>query len=416
MLDADKKPDAIVNTTLPSCFLNDTSQLNGLAIPRDTKPSMFRSFTFSVVSAFALKNQSPKVIKALRPKQLFAELIKKINGGFDYPVSSFLLDEWQQVTITSGNALRGIEGATIKTSFSDFFKSINAELFAAVSVENDVVSIERGNNVFRNVTTLEMTDSKEVELSAANDMLINAVKVGYKDQNYDELNSKDEVNSEQRYVIDVLSPQRELDLISEYRADAYGITYLIINLDGRDSTDSESDNDTFFLDITSSVQTSGYYEPLTIEKAGASITGVRAGDSYFNWRLSPARMLRRHGMYIHSLFYNNDGYQLRFTSGDKNTKVSVTEAGSTIQEGSNISMSELDAAFFIPMYAEFVTDLPNDVWKFINNQVYTVGKFKYMGEEMRGYFISLSVDIAKNSERDMKLLLTVDNNLVKLIR
>lgn len=355
----------------------------------------------------------PSLCKAFRPKYVFEQLIKKMNGGFNYPVQSFLLDEWQQLTITCGDAIRQIPGAKLKLSFTDFYKSINALLSTGHAVENGTATIERKSSFYRNFKAIDLPDAKDVKITPATDLMYNSFKVGYADQKYDEINGRDEVNSQQNYVVDVTEPQRELDLMSVIRADAYGIEFLRINLEGKNSTDSDSDNDAFFIYVKPQPEDGEtYYQPLPAD----TITGVSAGTTYYNWIISPSRNLRRHGAYIRSIFFGGEGYQIRFASALKNTAMVATYNGTGYQEGVNINISELDAPFFMPFYAELTTDLPNDVWKFINTGVYGYAKFPYIGHDLTGYAIEVSTDLAKNSEREFKFLLKIGNTFAPLVR
>lgn len=357
--------------------------------------------------------QSPETkCKAFRPKYLFSQLLKKINGGFDVPVQSFLLDQWEQLTITSGDAIRQIEGAKVKTSFADFFKSISAVTCAGHSVENKV-TLETRQSYFRNAKTISMLDSTEVSLKTATNLLFNKIKTGYPNKTYDEINGKDEINSTQEYVIDSVGTDKELDIRSVYRADAYGIEFLRINLEGKSTTDNDSDNDVFFVYANATPEIDGSYKPFT----NGTVTGVSAGNTFYNWYISPKRNLRRWGSFIRSVYYNNSGYQIRFTESEKNANVTTVVSGESVTENSNIFMSELDQPYFIPMYAEFDTNLPNDLWQYFNNAVYGYGEFMFKGYVFNGFFMEAEVELALNSPRRFKLLLTTDNkNLLNLIQ
>lgn len=350
--------------------------------------------------------------KALRPAYVFQQLVKQMNGGFAYPVQSFLLKEWEQLTITCGDAIRQIEGAKVKTTFADFFKSVSGVTCAGHAVENGMATMEYRPSYYRNSQTLSMLDSKDVTIEPALDLMFNSIKAGYETQTYDEVNGKDEINAIQQYVLDVYAPIKELDITSAYRADAYGIEFLRINLDGKSTTDNDADNDVFFIYVNPVAESGGYYRPLTT----SSITGVKAGETYYNWYISPHRNLLRWGAYIHSVFYGNEGYQIRFVSGEKNTAVSTTYGGSMITENSNVNIAELAPPYFQSHYASFTTKLPADFWQYVNNGVYGYGLFSYVGVNLKGFFINASIDLAMNSERDFKCLLTVDNNLLELVR
>lgn len=369
------------------------------------------NWTGGTLSASYITQSPATKCRAFRPKYLFQQLIKKINGGFDYPIQSTLLDQWEQLTITSGDGIRQIPNAVVKTSFRDFFTSISALLCAGSGVENATVTLEQRSSYFRNVKTLSMLDSKDVKITPANDLLFNRIKVGYPNQTYDEINGKDEINSQQNYVIDSINTDKELDLMSIYRADAYGIEFLRINLEGKNTTDSDSDNDVFFVYADRQPLDDGSYPPFR----DGVITGVSAGDSFYNWYISPKRNLMRWGAYIRSVYYKNDGYQIRFSSALKNAAVTSSTFGVSVTENANVFLAELEPPYFTPMYADFITKLPNDLWRYFGGGIYGYGEFIYKGVTMQGFFIESEIDLAMNSEREFKLLLTINNNLTQLI-
>lgn len=257
-----------------------------------------------------------------------------------------------------------------------------------------------------------MLDSTNVEISVAKDLIFNSIKAGYPNQTYDEINGKEEINSQQNYVIDSVGIVRELDIMSTYRADAYGIEFLRINLDGKSTTDSDSDNDVFFVYVERQAGTDGSFKPFR----DGDITGVSAGSSFYNWYISPKRNLKRWGAYLRSVYYNNDGYQIRFTQALKNANVTTSVFGNSVTENANVYMSELDAPYFIPLYADFDTKLPFDLWRYFESGVYGYGEFSFKDVVLQGFFIESDIDLALNSTRRFRLLLTVKNDLLQLVK
>lgn len=372
------------------------------------------NYTSGQISMSYQTSSEPSLCYALRPLELFKRLVNKMNGGFDYPVQSFLLSKYRQLTISCGDAIRGIDGAKIKISFSDFFKSIDAVLCAGCAVENGAVTIEARQSYYRNNEALVLSDAKDVHISPATDLMFNRIKGGYPDQNYDELNGKLEVNSEVNYVIDITQPDKEYDIQSVIRADAYGIEFLRINLEGKKTTDSDSDNDTFFLWVNPSSEPLGFYK---VEPSQA-LTGVDA--TYYNWMITPKRNLLRHGAWIRSVFYGNDGYQIRIASAAKNTAVTslatFEDEPPFVSESEPINIGDLAAPYFAPFYVDLSTNLPHDFWQFVSNTVYGYSTFNFRGNTFTGYHQEISIDLGQNSERDFKLLLTANNNILKLAR
>src|SRR5690606_21707800 len=83
-------------------------------------------------------------VKALRPYRLFERLVSAMTG-INRPVidSNLLKSDWNNLLITSGDGIRAIRESKIKTSFSDFYKSIDAVCWAGFGVINGIPTIEK---------------------------------------------------------------------------------------------------------------------------------------------------------------------------------------------------------------------------------------------------------------------------------
>ncbi len=93
----------------------------------------------------------------------------------------------------------------------------------------------------------DLWEVKDFQVSVAEDLIYNTIKVGYPNQNYDDINGKDEFNTTHVYNTPLTRIAKELDLTSEYRADSYGIEFTRANLAGKKTTDSGTDNDVFII-------------------------------------------------------------------------------------------------------------------------------------------------------------------------
>ena len=69
-------------------------------------------------------------------------------------------------------------------------------------------------------------------------------------QDYDTANGKDEFRFTNEYTTGVTITDNSLEMISPYRADAYGIEFLADKI-GEDTTDNESDTDLFMVGVKS---------------------------------------------------------------------------------------------------------------------------------------------------------------------
>lgn len=187
----------------------------------------------------------------LWPIRLFEKIVEKMTEAEPgtYSVkSSFLSSLTHQYAIVSGDSIRGIEKATIKTSLSDFFKSFNARWSIGLGVEGDQLVIEQLPYFFQNTVIYDAGEVKDAEDFVADDLLFNGIKAGYPKQEYKEVNGRLEFNQGQYYSLPITRITKDLDLVSVYRADPFGIESLRA-FGQKKTTDNDSDNDTFFLHV-----------------------------------------------------------------------------------------------------------------------------------------------------------------------
>lgn len=204
-----------------------------------------------------ITRKAATIVKAYQPFTMLQKLINKITGRLNYTAVSTLLQQNKNITITCGDAIRGIEGATLKTNFINFFKAYNAVLFASFSINGANGIFESRQSVYDSqVTNIEAGEVADLQIDWAKELFFNSIKAGYQNQTYDDLNGRLEPNTTMTLTAPA-TEKKELDLTSPYRADPYGIEYLRINLEGKTTTDNSGDNDVFFLNVKEQTQIAG---------------------------------------------------------------------------------------------------------------------------------------------------------------
>lgn len=107
-----------------------------------------------------------------------------------------------------------------------------------------------------------------------------------------------------------------LEMISPYRADAYGIEFLADKI-GEDTTDNESDTDLFMVGVKSDSSGLKY-----ILNRDYLMGGVLSPDTMFNAMFSPSSMVLANEAYIGSSVE-----MLTFASSDGNSDVGIDGMG-----------------------------------------------------------------------------------------
>ncbi|WP_346320766.1 hypothetical protein [Chitinophaga sp. YIM B06452] len=356
----------------------------------------------------------PTTIKALPALTLYKQLVSQMTGGSFEAVSDYLSNELKGLLITSGDAIRGIGGAVVKTNFKDFFAAINATRNIGFGVEvrsqKEVAVLERKSYFFQNEPIVTLGEVSGHKVSFAQDLVYNTISVGYENQTYDDLNGRDEFNVTQQYETALKKVVKRFELLSPYRADMYGIEFTRRNLEGKSTTDNTADSDVFIIDAEETEP--GKY--IIHRIAYDTITGLIAGNTAFNVELSPKRMLLQHGNFIRSFIDKGDTTYIRYRTGNKNSKLSTTLNGVTISESGDVQVGALDDPLFIPWYAEFEAPVPSDLPDKIDVNSYGVIPYLKNGRVVEGLVMDVGMKPVTNDAMVYKVLLTANTDLTQL--
>jgi hypothetical protein len=189
-------------------------------------------------------------VKAVRAFDLGNYLVDKMSDGKSSLSGSVLSDDYN-LLCTSGDAIRGIAGAVLKTRFSDWHKSVDAVKCIALQVTNNNPVVHSRYDRFNDTTIAALGECNWKPLEVATDYIYDTINVGYPNQqnsSYDNLNGRYEFNTTHVYKAPVTRVKNTYDAVSVYRADAIGIEATRINLEGKTTTDNKSDSDMFFID------------------------------------------------------------------------------------------------------------------------------------------------------------------------
>jgi hypothetical protein len=160
-----------------------------------------------------------------------------------------------------------------------------------------------------------------------------------------------------------------------------GAELLRINLEKKTTTDNESDNDAFMLNIDTELQTDDdgleYYK--LYRKDYDSVAGLPHWETYFNLELSPHKRLLSYGRYLRSLYDYSDLKYFELTSSDKNVDLATTIGSLTILESEKIQIGGLGDKIFLPYYLNFVTKVPVNLLELIEENQYGFVKFTWRG-------------------------------------
>ena len=356
-------------------------------------------------------------IKAIKPIDLFDRLVNSMRP-FTNIQSNLLRD--CKVLITCGDAIRGFENPVLKTSFSDFNKSMDAVFCTGFSTHNNVAILENRNYFFRNTYQIdELSDVKNLTIQPFNEFVVSNISVGYPSETYDSERGREEFNQPQNWKTPTYRSQRTLDIMSVYRADQFGVEELLkknfTETPNETSTDSKSDNDIFMLWVKDDTVL-GIYQLKTALDFDY-VTGVSDRRYTYNIDLSPKHNLMRHMEFIRSTFHgvNENGY-IVLSSAEKNDMLQVTSGGRTLIEKEPLFVKDFTERVFYPYMVKFTTDYSRNIKQMIDQSPDGFIKFSHNGYWFSGYIYEIKIDISKDSEQEFTLILSKDNIINNLIK
>jgi hypothetical protein len=349
-------------------------------------------------------------IRALDPITVGQMLVDKMTGGGYEFRSNHLAAEWGSLLITSGDGVRGLEGAVLKTSFTAFFNSYNVVSPLAMGIDGKTIWIEDRSQAWPSTAQpLDLGAVSDLKAKPANDHLFNTIKIGYPDSKLDDVNGRNEFNTTHIYSAPVSRSVRELNLVSTYKAGMYDIEFTRINLEGKKTTNSSTDNDVFFLHTEKYPQADGVYKLLRLNYS--PVSGLLDAASAFNIELSPKRCLQRHGAYLRGAFYYQPMGVLKFESGDRN----VDMITGTVSERADFPINAMGDPLFVPLEFTFECPVPEDMIEQLETMPQRPVLFSWNGTVFVAYPTDIAIQPATNATQSVSALCAVGNDLTKLI-
>jgi len=371
-------------------------------------------------------------------------LDKMTDGGITsglYGYKSNLITSWLNgIMITNGYQIR-YNGTVInpagnlsnfKTTFKDFFKSIDAQFCVSFGVEliggKETFVLETRRHSFETNLIYDLGEASNMKLSVYKEYNFKSIKAGYTDKEYDnEAYSLNEFNTEGTFEARNETTGDEYDITSKYRADGGGISQIIVNSQATAWDNDSSDDDIFFIhvsDVTNTHAQHGHACNIAADKVRKDIVTDPTQTEYnaYNAEMSPKHNLIKHRAFIDSCMYGLKLTTLNFTSGLKDNVHNETKStfdnvwtpeynGWTIGDGISLGLQyfrPLEFSFEAVYTAAFASALKANP----RGRV----KFTYLGNEYYGYVMSIETKLTGKGSQAIKLLSTNTNDLTKLIR
>lgn len=303
---------------------------------------------------------------------LLSKLINKIAGtGYTATINTGLAND---IRLASAESIRGFSIPKFHTSFEQFYNSMRAVFGLEYDISGNTIAFKPRSDLFKDTKAIDITDVTDLELSVNTSHIYSSLKIGFKKIDYNKVNGKDEFRFTNEFSSGVTVSTKKLELISDYRADAWGIEFLVQSR-GEDTTDDQSDNDVFFLDCATVGST-------LVPSRTIPITGVISPTTMFNVIFSPRQCLLRNASY---LGVSSNLYKFASSEGLSNIAIN------SVYENSDVTISN---KLFLPDLLEFkvgeISALPSEKDGYV--------EFIYNGITYQGYIKELNHFIGKDQE------------------
>lgn len=224
------------------------------------------------------------------------------------------MDRLSTSYIMAAESARGLPNAKLYTSYKKFCDWMEAEFGYVPVINENTVTFMHRDKLFTSTVVKDLgTEINDYEFSMNDSLIYSSVKVGYDKEDYDSVNGRDEFRFTNEFSTGLNLRDNTLSLISPYRADAYGIEFLVQKR-GEDTTDNDSDNDVFFVSCDQDGVNLKLYRAYT----PSQLSGLLSPETMFNFQYSPRFMLEANKKYIGSCTG-----MLKFTSSDGNSDVAI---------------------------------------------------------------------------------------------
>jgi len=273
----------------------------------------FNSLDTPLNISFSERGKSVK-IDCISPKVLLNRLLRSITdkNNVTGEIATGVDERLDMAMIVPAESIRGLPNAKIYTSYIKFANWMSTEFGFVPVIGDEKVTFVHRDTLFQDTEIKDLQDStSDLEYNVNAGLVYSGVKVGYDKQDYDSVNGRDEFRFINEYTTGITLTDNVLELVSPYRADAYGMEFLAEKR-GEDTTDSDSDNDIFFVGASLDG------EKYKLVRDGYTISGVISPSTMFNAMYSQRFMIEANARYI-GAFANT----LEFTSSDGNSDVTI---------------------------------------------------------------------------------------------
>ena len=322
-------------------------------------------------------------LQVVKPSTLLNRILRSINEGKEglngviIPSGEKRLDN---AMLLAAESIRMMPNAKIYSSFSKFSEWMNSVFGYVYEISGNTVTFRHRNDYFKEEVVKQIKNISSYQMNVNSSLIYSQVNVGYNKKDYDSVNGKDEFRFTNIYNTGINMTDNILQLISPYRADAYGIEFLTQKI-GEDTTDNSSDTDVFFVCVEEAINS------YTLDRS-LEISGVINPETMFNAMYAPSSFILSSFSFLGSFMS-----RITFASSDGNSLVKIAQNS----ENRNI---EFDKSLISATNVEIETsdiELPDDMTGLV--------EFDYQGQTIQGYYMNADFTYTRTKSCKIGLVL-----------
>lgn len=339
------------------------------------------------MSVYYMAKMQSERIDVIKPDVLLNRLLKSINEEHEGYVGEIEYEDDTRLSSTvimAAESARGLDGAKIYTSFKHFSDWMEVVYGYVPDIAENKVVFKKRTSLFHSEVQKRISyTGMDFKVKVNSSLIYSLLRVGYDKQDYDSINGRDEFHFTNEYDTGITITDKALELISPLRADPYGIEFLVSKR-GKDTTDNESDNDTFFVGAHLKENAESY----ELVREGYKVSGIISSSTMFNAMFSPRSIIEANKEYIGSFVKS-----LRFASSSGNSDIRIND----VAENSDIELT--DPLFTVSTLSISTADggIPSDVNALVevdrNSLLYTcfINELKYKIGHYEGVDYNLQI-------------------------
>ena len=226
--------------------------------------------------------------------------------------------------LRKGNFYAGYRSTKYKSrcpSATRFSSYASVFCLGAIISENRI-QVEPLDALFNAQVAAELGEVSELMISPTKEFLFNSVKTGYPKNEYEEENGRDEFNTEYQYSNSLRAVKKELNLVSKFYGDGYGIEFArrqSVIVTG--TKDSKYDDKIFFVDLIKvepEVEGESYTLISRRLEGITYVTGIFSPETALNLSIAVGQNMLRWRKYLNIPLHNKKPKVYYFQSKDKN--------------------------------------------------------------------------------------------------